>query len=333
VSSNVEAERKLLFMFRHVPVRIFKLKNSDFFSSDEGLYPTMGVDRVAVLYGAKLTYGCPVLTIDGGTAMTYAALDKNGTIVGGGISPGAKVRLQSLHEHTGALPNIDHRSFKAAVELAMKNKTPLPVFAKNTEVSMMTTLCSELACQLRNIISQFVAMVNRDDAPTTSTTDPANTNGNHKPTPQEVYVVITGGDGELFQHLLAEDASGIVPWESEPIPAAVKIRYNKHAAHYGIGYVLYRKCLERLENPGEELRRRIQGLRVAVKSKREESGFSRGTVLTVELDPPPADPLDVSHYSFLIRHDTSAKQQMLSLKVFYGKMKWNRIDEVLNGWK
>ncbi|KAG7374592.1 Baf family transcriptional acitvator [Nitzschia inconspicua] len=305
VSSNPDAERKLLFMFRHVPVRIHKLRNTDFFSFDQGLYETMGVDRTAVLYGAKITFGCPVLTMDGGTAMTYAALDKNGRILGGGISPGIKVRLQSLHEHTGALPNIDHKDFQQAIETAMNNKQPLPTFAKETTVAMMTTACSEIACQLRNIIQQFLV-------------ETVDTESNKEQ--KDVYVVITGGDGDLFRLLLQQDAAHII--ETEPklqsLPEHVKIVYSKNFAHYGIGDLLYRKCTERPINPYEELRSKLMGLRVAVRSRTGKNGISIGTVICVDSDPPTTeDPSALSSYTFLIRHDMTAKQQMLSLREFY----------------
>jgi len=90
VSSNPAVEKKICFMFRDVPAKIFKLRNTDFFSPEQGLYPTMGVDRAAALYGARVHYGMPALVIDGGTAMTYSAIDGKGNIVGGGISPGVQ---------------------------------------------------------------------------------------------------------------------------------------------------------------------------------------------------------------------------------------------------
>ncbi|KAL3934864.1 MAG: hypothetical protein SGARI_003205, partial [Bacillariaceae sp.] len=304
VSSNPEAERKLIYMFRHIPVRMFKLQNTDFFSPDQGLYPTMGVDRVCVLYGAKHQFGSPVLAIDGGTAMTYAGLDKDGRIMGGGISPGVKVRLQSLHEHTGALPNIDHGKFMAVLDEATNNNQPLPTFAKDTSVAMITTVCAELACQLRNIIKQFVGMVvaHLDHG---------------------VHVIITGGDGELFCQLLEPAASGIIHPEpdAQPIPGFVKITYSKNFAHYGIHQLLYEKYLQRPVDPYEDLRNRMQSARVAMKSTDEASGISRGTVLSVDFDPPsleqPNAVQDVANYTFLIRHDESGKQQMLSLTKFY----------------
>jgi pantothenate kinase type III len=326
VSSNPDAERKLIFMFRHVPVRMYKLQNSDFFTPAQGLYPTMGVDRVAVLYAAKRTFGrrCPVLTIDGGTAMTYAALDANGCIVGGGIAPGIKIRLQSLHDHTGALPLIDHKKFQAAIEWSRQRNKPLSVFAKDTELAMMTTVCSELAGNLRNIVKQFLSSV--ANAGSDSNGDNKNNNNNNKnnsPTPDgDVYVVVTGGDGDLFRLLLQKDTGGIIPVEPgvEPIPDRVKIVYSKNFAHYGISELLYQKCLERPIDPQEQLRNKMVGLRVAVSSKTEPSGISRATVLSVDSDPPTEnDPWSLASYSFLIRHDTTAKQQVLSLEAFFGK--------------
>lgn len=311
VSSNPDAERKLIFMFRHVPVRMYKLQNSDFFAPSQGLYPTMGVDRCAVLYGAKITFGCPVLAIDGGTAMTYAALDKEGNILGGGIAPGIKVRLQSLHEHTGALPLIGHEQFQAAVEKCMQSHKPLPVFAKETDLAMMTTACSELAGNLRHIVKQFLAMVE------------ANSDYSNGDAASDVFVLITGGDGDLFRLLLQKDASGIVNVEPgvEPLPDHVKVVYSKNFAHYGISELLYQKCMERPVDPEEELRNKMMGLRVAVRSKLEASGISRAFVLSVDSDPSPTaeDTSSLSSYSFLIRHDNSAKQQMLSLKAFFGE--------------
>ena len=138
VSSNPDMEKKICHMFRDVPAKLYKLRNTDFFPPEIGLYPTMGVDRVAALYGAKLHYGAPVLVIDGGTAMTYSVLDNNAQIIGGGISPGVKGRLQSLADYTGSLPIIDHDKFKSTVEGAMSSKNPIPFFAKDTEMAMVS---------------------------------------------------------------------------------------------------------------------------------------------------------------------------------------------------
>ena len=143
VSSNPTMEHKIAHMFRGVPAKIFKLRNTDFFTAKQGVYPTMGVDRVAALYGAQLHYGAPALVIDGGTAMTYTMLDSEGIIRGGGISPGVKIRLQALADYTGSLPVIDHNQFKNAVEGAVASKTPLPFFAKDTVTAMVSTMSAQ----------------------------------------------------------------------------------------------------------------------------------------------------------------------------------------------
>lgn len=137
VSSNPTMEHKICHMLQGVPAKIFKLRNTDFFTAEQGVYPTMGVDRVAALYGARLHYGAPALVIDGGTAMTYTMLDSQGIVLGGGISPGVKIRLQSLADYTGSLPSIDHHQFKKTVEGAIAAKIPLPFFAKDTVTAMV----------------------------------------------------------------------------------------------------------------------------------------------------------------------------------------------------
>lgn len=68
---------------------------------------TLGYDRIAAAVGAQAA--CPgrnLLIIDAGTAITYDLLSAEGVFVGGNIAPGADLRLQSLHEHTGRLPLV-----------------------------------------------------------------------------------------------------------------------------------------------------------------------------------------------------------------------------------
>ncbi len=77
------------------------------FNTDDGLYPTMGSDRIAALVGAYLrTKPRAVLVIDAGTALTYDFLDSNATYCGGLISLGVEMRLRALHTFTGRLPLV-----------------------------------------------------------------------------------------------------------------------------------------------------------------------------------------------------------------------------------
>jgi type III pantothenate kinase len=71
-----------------------------------GLYPTLGVDRALALWGACQNFGCPVMVIDAGTALTFTGADANHRLVGGAIMPGLRLQLQSLALRTAALPEI-----------------------------------------------------------------------------------------------------------------------------------------------------------------------------------------------------------------------------------
>lgn len=68
---------------------------------------TLGYDRIAAAVGAQSLFPQRnILIIDAGTAITYDLLSAEGIFVGGNIAPGADLRLQSLHEHTGRLPLV-----------------------------------------------------------------------------------------------------------------------------------------------------------------------------------------------------------------------------------
>lgn len=68
---------------------------------------TLGYDRIAAAVGAQTIFPQRnILIIDAGTAITYDLLSADGIFVGGNIAPGADLRLQSLHEHTGRLPLV-----------------------------------------------------------------------------------------------------------------------------------------------------------------------------------------------------------------------------------
>ncbi|HEY9875226.1 MAG TPA: pantothenate kinase, partial [Candidatus Obscuribacterales bacterium] len=75
-----------------------------------GLYPTLGIDRALALWGACQNFGCPVLVIDAGTALTFTGADANHRLVGGAIMPGLRLQIQSLAQRTAALPEIQSPS-------------------------------------------------------------------------------------------------------------------------------------------------------------------------------------------------------------------------------
>lgn len=67
---------------------------------------TLGRDRIAGLIGASIQApGRTVSVIDAGTAITYDLLENN-TFLGGNISPGLRIRFNSLHDYTSRLPQV-----------------------------------------------------------------------------------------------------------------------------------------------------------------------------------------------------------------------------------
>lgn len=305
VSSNPRVEKKLCYMFRDVPAKLFKLRNTDFLTAEQGVYPTMGVDRVAALYGAQKHYGSPVMVIDGGTAMTYTALDKNGKIMGGGISPGVKVRLQSLADYTGSLPIIDHQKFKSMVEGAIID-TPLPFFATDTEMAMISPVCGELACQLRNIVKQFVARCRSSTLKQQATAEAPSSEQTKLP------VIITGGDGKFLNDLLKDDASGIVSLEPDasPSPANVDIQNVRNLVTYALGDVINENHLKKSLDSDEKLRLKIQGLRIAAPRIAPTEPFTRGCVFNITPKP------IIEGYTFHARFDNGS-QKDLTLRELY----------------
>ncbi len=69
---------------------------------------TLGVDRIALATTAYYQYPkTNVLVIDAGTCITYDFLNDHGEYLGGGISPGVKMRYRAMHGQTTKLPLLD----------------------------------------------------------------------------------------------------------------------------------------------------------------------------------------------------------------------------------
>ena len=72
------------------------------------LFPDgLGEDRCAAIRGARRRApGRDVLVVDCGTCLTTDLVTAGGRHLGGIISPGLRLRLESMHEHTAALPQV-----------------------------------------------------------------------------------------------------------------------------------------------------------------------------------------------------------------------------------
>ncbi len=69
---------------------------------------TLGKDRIAAIAGAYAMYPEQnILVLDAGTAITYEFINAQGEYLGGGISPGVRLRFKALNTYTGRLPLIE----------------------------------------------------------------------------------------------------------------------------------------------------------------------------------------------------------------------------------
>ncbi|MFY0482615.1 type III pantothenate kinase [Flavobacterium sp. PLA-1-15] len=66
---------------------------------------TLGIDRMVLSAGAVLEFpNQNRLVIDAGTCITYDFIDDEDNYLGGAISPGIRLRYESLHNYTAKLP-------------------------------------------------------------------------------------------------------------------------------------------------------------------------------------------------------------------------------------
>jgi len=66
---------------------------------------TLGIDRMVLSTGAVLQFpNQNRLVIDAGTCITYDFIDSEDNYLGGAISPGIRLRYESLHNYTAKLP-------------------------------------------------------------------------------------------------------------------------------------------------------------------------------------------------------------------------------------
>ena len=69
---------------------------------------TLGADRLAAVVGASSLHpAADLLIIDAGTCITYDIVNAQGIYLGGNISPGLEMRLETLHSRTARLPQVD----------------------------------------------------------------------------------------------------------------------------------------------------------------------------------------------------------------------------------
>ena len=104
---------------------------------------TLGIDRLVLAAGATLLYpNQNRLVIDAGTCVTYDFIDENNNYLGGSISPGLRLRYESLHNYTEKLP-------------LMSLESPKHFIGKSTSESIHSGVVNGLVHEIDGFITQY----------------------------------------------------------------------------------------------------------------------------------------------------------------------------------
>ncbi len=104
---------------------------------------TLGIDRKILATGAVLKYPKKNrLVIDAGTCITYDFIDNNDNYVGGAISPGIRLRYESLHNYTAKLP-------------LLKKENPINVTGNSTNQSIHSGIVNGVSFEIDEFINQY----------------------------------------------------------------------------------------------------------------------------------------------------------------------------------
>jgi type III pantothenate kinase len=123
---------------------------------------TLGIDRMVLATGATLQFpNQNRLVIDAGTCITYDFVDENNRYLGGAISPGIRLRYESLHQFTAKLPLLN----KAYPEYVIGN---------STEESIHSGVVNGITLEIDGFIEQYKAQY------------------------AKFIIILTGGDAEFL---------------------------------------------------------------------------------------------------------------------------------------
>ena len=123
---------------------------------------TLGIDRMVLATGATLRFPHQNrLVIDAGTCITYDFIDEDNRYLGGAISPGIRLRYESLHQFTAKLPLLN----KAYPEYVIGN---------STEESIHSGVVNGITLEIDGFIEQYKAQY------------------------AKFIIILTGGDAEFL---------------------------------------------------------------------------------------------------------------------------------------
>lgn len=160
VESLLEEQTKLILLDHTTPLPYLNAYGSP---------KTLGNDRLALVAGLRQYYpNKNGLVISIGTCITYNFLAANNTFRGGAISPGANMRLKSMHEFTDQLPLVKDQGYDS-------------ILGFDTETSLRSGTMNGIAAEIDGMIQRY-----EDEY-------------------GEINAVLTGGDTRYFARRLKKE--------------------------------------------------------------------------------------------------------------------------------
>ena len=107
----------------------------------------VGSDRICNSVAGYEKYGGPLIVIDFGTATTYDVVSKDGSYLGGVISPGIETASEILHIKAAKLPLVEQ-------------KFPGRIIGRNTEESIQSGIMYGAVVQVEGFVNLIKKEIN-----------------------------------------------------------------------------------------------------------------------------------------------------------------------------
>ena len=115
---------------------------------------TLGIDRMVLASGAVLQFpNRNRLVIDAGTCVTYDFVDADDNYLGGAISPGIRLRYESLHQYTAKLPLLTIENLEDNENQDFRPE----LIGNSTQQSMHSGVINGLVNEISGFINQYEA--------------------------------------------------------------------------------------------------------------------------------------------------------------------------------
>lgn len=167
ISSVGKQEKTLVdFLRRRFPVFTFADHLKLPITLKYGTINTLGTDRIACAVAAnQLHPNQNVLTFQAGTCLVADFVNAQGEYLGGSISPGIQLRLQSLHNGTSRLPLIEAKSIDFLIGNSTKN-------------AILSGVINGISAEIDGLISRYSEFY------------------------PDLVTLLTGGDSNLLKYLI-----------------------------------------------------------------------------------------------------------------------------------